>query len=199
MSTLSPAEEEVKKLYWSNEDAQKLLRSLIRLGEGHPSVAYGDIMDDLHEAGHQPIENMKTLLDQFCDNDLIVKCEQDTKNDYNVPLFYVLTPFLNPEMGDVPDEDDFSLSSNAESSGSSEDNPIIVQDSDDDDSSDSIGDTFVVGSDQSMHPRKRRIHRQGSKKSPRESPKTNFYHSQFVGTELYDQSDTAISSDDDQA
>ena len=207
MCTLSPDKEEVKTFYWTNEDAQKLLRSLIRLGERHPRVAVGDIVDDLHEVETPlSIENIKTILDQFCEKALISRCEQDRPNDdmwVNVPLFDELTPFLNPEMGDVPDEDEFYQSSDAESSGSSEDYPIIVLDSDDDDLSDPIGYIHAMaGPDQSitMQPqKKRRIHRQSSRKSPRKSPKTNFYHSQFNGTALDDQSDKAISIDDEQA
>lgn len=226
MSTLSSDKEEVRKNYWIHEDAQKLLRSLTRLAESHRSVAHDDILDDLNHAGLQPIANMKTLLDQFCDKGLINKglinkCEQDTKDDYDVPLLGELTPFLNPEFGDVPDEDDFFQSSDAESSGSSEENPIIVPDSDDEDSSDITGNVHeIVGSDQSitMQPQKKRrksFHPQGCStnqinctstitrparmRSLRQSPpKTDFYHSQFIGTSWNDQTD-ATSNGDEQA
>jgi hypothetical protein len=221
MSTLSSDKEEVRKNYWIHEDAQKLLRSLIRLAESHHSVAHDDILDDLNEAGHQPIANMKTLLSQFCDKRLINKCEQDTKRDYDVPLLDELTPFLNPEFGDVPDEDDFFQSFDAESSGSSEENPIIVPDSDDEDSSDITGNVHEIdGSDQpiTMQPQKKRrksLHPQGCNTnqinctstitrparmgSLRQSPpQTNFFHAQFNGTSWNDQSDV-ISDGDEQA
>lgn len=223
MCTLSPNESEAKEMYWPNEDAQRLLRSLIRLGKRHPGVAHEDIMDDLHEVEHQSMENIKTLLDQFCDKALISKCKQGRPNWVDVLLLDKLTSFLNPEMGDVPDEDECSESSDSESSdesllpGSAVDYPIILLDSDDDDSSD--GDIYeMFESDQSItiQPQKRqRIHRRdcntkqinrasiinspGRRKSPRESPQTKFYHSQFNGTSLNDQSDTSISSDDEQA
>ncbi|KAL3764033.1 hypothetical protein ACHAW5_005513 [Stephanodiscus triporus] len=217
MCTLSPNESEAKEMYWFNGDAQKLLRSLIRLGKRHPSVAHEDIMDDLHEVEHQSMENIKTLLDQFCDEALISKCKQGRPNWVDVLLLDKLTSFLNPEMGDVPDEDECSESSDSESSdesllpGSAVDYPIILLDSDDDDSSD--GDIYeMVESDQTITTqpqKKRRIHRQGCnanqinrasiidrspRKSPRKSPQTIFYHSQFNGTASDGQSDVTISS-----
>ena len=117
---LSPDQEEVKSTFWVNNDAQRLLRSLIRLRKGHHIVSRGDILDDLFEVEQDPLseEPLTALLGRLCDISLISK-HSEGEERFNVPLFDELAPFLNPEMGDVPDEDDdFSQSSEFENESS---------------------------------------------------------------------------------
>jgi hypothetical protein len=104
LSTLSTDQQEVKLKFWEDNYAQKFLRSLIRLWKGH-QVNCSDIMDDLHEVEQHPLSKtaVSALLGQFCEKSLI---SDQSKKRYNVPPFDELAPFLNPEMGDVPDDDD---------------------------------------------------------------------------------------------
>jgi len=103
--TLSPDEIEAKERFWTIADAQMLLRSLARLLKGHHLVSPGDIRDDLYEVESYLMtkSQLSKLLLQFCDRSLIFKNDDGL---FNVPLLDKLIPFMNPDMGDVPDEDD---------------------------------------------------------------------------------------------
>ena len=117
---LSPDQEEVKSTFWVNNDAQRLLRSLIRLRKGHHIVSPKDILDDLCEVEHDPLseEALAALLGRLCDISLISK-HSEGEERFDVPMFDELAQFLNPEMGDVPDEDyEYSQSSESENESS---------------------------------------------------------------------------------
>ena len=103
--TLSPDEEEAKERFWTIADAQMILRSLARLLKGHHLVSPGDIRDDLYEVESYFMtkSQLSKLLLQFCDRSLIDKTSEGL---FVVPLLDKLIPFMNPDMGDVPDEDD---------------------------------------------------------------------------------------------
>ena len=102
---LSPDEEEAKERFWTIADAQMILRSLARLLKGHHLVSPGDIRDDLYEVESYFMtkSQLSKLLLQFCDRSLIDKTSEGL---FVVPLLDKLIPFMNPDMGDVPDEDD---------------------------------------------------------------------------------------------
>ena len=103
--TLSPDEIEAKERFWTIADAQMILRSLARLLKGHHLVSPGDIRDDLYEVESYFMtkSQLSKLLLQFCDRSLIDKTSEGL---FVVPLLDKLIPFMNPDMGDVPDEDD---------------------------------------------------------------------------------------------
>ena len=113
--TLSPDEIEAKERFWTIADAQMILRSLARLLKGHHLVSPGDIRDDLYEVESYFMtkSQLSKLLLQFCDRSLIDKTSEGL---FVVPLLDKLIPFMNPDMGDVPDEDDDYDESNSGSS-----------------------------------------------------------------------------------
>ncbi|KAL7540610.1 hypothetical protein ACHAXR_010249 [Thalassiosira sp. AJA248-18] len=136
---LSPDEEETKEKFWSNTDAQILLRSLARLRKGHALVHPDDIIDDLNEAEHYSMDKkkMRALLIKFRDKSLISK---DKDSLIKVPTVDRLIPFMNPEEGEIPDlleEDEESIGSedggsiNELSSVGSKESPIILDLGDD--------------------------------------------------------------------
>ena len=74
---LSPEEEETRDKFWENTEAQKLLRSLARLGKGHELVHIDDVVDDLNEAEEcysMPKKKMRELLRVFVDILSIINC-----------------------------------------------------------------------------------------------------------------------------
>jgi hypothetical protein len=78
-----------------------------------------DIVHDLREVECHSIKNLSGLLIQFCGKSLISKCGRE-RDWFDVSSLDGLVSFLNPEMGDVPNEDGtFSQSSESESSDES--------------------------------------------------------------------------------
>ncbi|KAL7545564.1 hypothetical protein ACHAWF_008915 [Thalassiosira exigua] len=153
---LSPDEEETKEKFWHDTDAQKLLQSLARLRKGHQLVHPDDVIDDLKEAEDYQMtkKKLRELLRKFCDKNLVSK---DKDGLFKVPPPDRLTPFMNPDVVEMPDLlDDDEQSFEAENVGSScpplrevstdspysslgtRENPIVLDDSSDDECSTSI-------------------------------------------------------------
>ena len=111
---LTSGEKETKTKFSNVVEAQKLLRSLARLRKGKKDnalVCKNDIDDDLCDVGEgykMPPNVLDGLLRQFCGRSLISKEKKD--NDkvewYRIPTIDRLVPFMNTEMGDVPNIDD---------------------------------------------------------------------------------------------
>ena len=104
---LSVNEQSVKSKFWHDEDAQKLLRSIVRLQRGHKDFNVEDAVDDLEEAENLKLSKTKInkLLTSFRTNALINKDRHDDDNWYSVTKANRnrLVLFMNPEFGDCPD------------------------------------------------------------------------------------------------
>ena len=106
---LTPDEREMKEMFWDDSDAQRLLRSLARLRKTHKLVCKEDIDHDLLETeDHRMLKKVQgSLLQKFCDKSLISKDKSSNdKGNYSVPSVNRLAPFINPELGDSPPDDE---------------------------------------------------------------------------------------------
>ena len=75
---LSLDEEETRRKFWEDADAQKLFRSLARLRKTCFLAEKGDILDDLEQYEQRPItkKKLQELLRKFCDKALISKVDK---------------------------------------------------------------------------------------------------------------------------
>ena len=107
---MTPDELEMKEKLWNDSDAQRLLRSLARLRRGSEQVCKADINDDLQDADDYQMTKkvLDVLVQAFCDKCLISKDKVNSEKGkwYCIPSIDRLVPFMNPQLGDLPDSDE---------------------------------------------------------------------------------------------
>jgi hypothetical protein len=104
---LSANEKAVRTKFWSDVNAQKLLRSIVRLQRSNPLFSVEDAREDLEEAEDLSLSKTKVngLLSKFCTSNLIEKDRKDAEDWYCVSKINQnrLIHFMNADFGWYPD------------------------------------------------------------------------------------------------
>ena len=116
------AEESTKEKYWEDTNAQKLLRSIVRVSRTHKYFEPDDIKDDLNERANYPMPktSILQLLRKFTDDCLVRKTFFHVRSAREFQFQVAQTMdwlrrYMNPNKGEIPNEEDWQCSSEKES------------------------------------------------------------------------------------
>ncbi len=114
------AEENTKEKYWEDTDAQQLMRSIVRLSSAHQYFDPDDIKHELKEWANYSMTktSIVQLLRKFADDCLVKKTQNHVggAREFQVAQsMNWLCKFMNPNKGEVPNEEDWQCSPEEES------------------------------------------------------------------------------------
>lgn len=114
------AEESTKEKYWEDTNAQQLMRSIVRLSFAHKYFDPDDIKHELREWANYPMTkaSILQLLRKFADDCLVKKTQNHTGSASEFQMAQTmnwLCKFMNPNKGEIPNEEDWQCSSEEES------------------------------------------------------------------------------------
>ena len=118
--TWGPAEEDTKEKYWEDTNAQQLMRSIVRLDSAHKYFDPDDIRHELRECANYFMTKKSIIqtLRKFVDDCLVKKTPNHVGGASEFQLAQNvnwLCKFMNPNKGEVPNEEDLQCSSEEES------------------------------------------------------------------------------------
>eukprot|EP00984_Skeletonema_dohrnii_P012751 scaffold5206_cov78-Skeletonema_dohrnii-CCMP3373.AAC.4 len=122
-------EDNTREKYWEDTNAQQLMRSIVRLNSAHKYFDPDDIKHELRECANYPMtkSSILQLLRKFVDDCLVKKTQNHVGGTDRIggaresPEFQVaqnvnwLCKFMNPNKGEVPNEEDLQCSFEEES------------------------------------------------------------------------------------
>lgn len=164
---LSANEKAVRAKFWDDENAQKLLRSIVRLQKGHYKFHVDDAREDLAEAEGLTLSKQKVngLLSQFVQGTLIDRDPENGKGWYLVTKINRnrLVHFMNAEFGWMPD--DAGADDGFEYDSSDDDNDSSIEPESEPPLPAAVTETSTDASDSE-------VHHQGSVRPAHNTPST---------------------------